>query len=654
MKLKKTLIIYIILFHSLVFTVSSYSQDSIGGMWNIISYSGETSIRGIYRELETRRNGIYEFRKSSYFNGGAKLNTKSYFWHKNFFLLEANGEFNPGTRRELYLIMPDRSELRTHSAVDLRGTFFSENPFSIGGYVNLNQSYFNRETLTNIKSKNRIWGSFLRYSNKYLPVTIDFSQRKWQQSELPSGRVFDYDQNLLQAKATKTFFQTDRHEINYTHNDYRRNYWGNVEVHNIIDRIRLYNNVYFDPEKKYNFNSTITNQNQRGDYSLKRFLTNENIIAKLPHNFKALGNYSYGLYTYEQLKERRNRARADLRHRLYSSLTSTMYYEYSNINRFVINETYHRAGVDFNYIKKIPLDGRLNIAYSYYRQHNNTVGNSTTLQIIAEEHTITTGIIELLDKANVDINSVVVRDETGVIIYDENFDYILVETGNFIEIRRVLGGQIPDGGTVKVDYIATQPGNYKYKINYHHLYVGASIYDRMVELYYRRIKQNFVDVFQTEYLYLNYFTQNIVGLRLEYMFAQAGIEMDNYNSNIIPYKMMRYYLLLQKNFNNRVNTSLNCSYRDYEFLNENLEQKFLEISGKVSYRIKDISTLNIESGYRKHTGLGIDLDIITLRTEIITNIRKMYFILGFEMYQRDYLGEQIILNGGYFQITRKF
>jgi len=358
--LKKTIILNIIL----LITLSSFSQTL--GPWNLISYSGEGSLMGIYRELETRRGDQFEFRKSSYYNGGLKLNTRSYVWDKNFFLLEANGEFNPGTRRELNLVMPDRSEVRTYSSVDLRGTFFSENPFSVGGYLNLNNSFFNRETLTNIKSHNFTWGSFMRYDNKYVPITADFSQRKWTQSELPTGRVFNYEQNLLQTKATKSFTELDKHELSYSYNDFRRDYSETSQIHNIVNRARLYDNVYIDADKKYNFNSTVTYQDQSGSYSLQRLLTNENIRLKLPENFEFLANYSFGNSVYEQQEQNRHRARGDIRHKLFSSLISDLYYEYTNINRFVINETQHKAGLDLNYTKEIkPIDGRLNISYSY-------------------------------------------------------------------------------------------------------------------------------------------------------------------------------------------------------------------------------------------------------------------------------------------------
>ena len=64
----------------------------------------------------------------------------------------------------------------------------------------------------------------------------------------------------------------------------------------------------------------------------------------------------------------------------------------------------------------------------------------------------------------------------------------------------------------------------------------------MVEFYYRYSVQDYPKIFQGDLLTLNYFTQHVYGVRLDVGFVRGGIESDIYNSNLIPYKMWRYYM----------------------------------------------------------------------------------------------------------------
>jgi hypothetical protein len=53
---------------------------------------------------------------------------------------------------------------------------------------------------------------------------------------------------------------------------------------------------------------------------------------------------------------------------------------------------------------------------------------------------------------NVDLNSIVVTDVTGTILYIENVDYTVQEIDSSVQISRTLVGAIADGQTVLVDY----------------------------------------------------------------------------------------------------------------------------------------------------------------------------------------------------------
>jgi hypothetical protein len=350
------------------------------------------------------------------------------------------------------------------------------------------------------------------------------------------------------------------------------------------------------------------------------------------------------------------RTRATLQHKLFQSLTTKLYLEYSRIKLETDNlhqETDLRGGIDLKYTKKIPT-GYLNLTYRYYRHSHSSEGSTGILHVINEEHSLTDGEVSLLNKPYVEESSVLVKDATGALIYQLNFDYILIARGSYLEIQRIPGGLIPDGATVYIDYSYEQPGSFSYAANNN--YFGASIllFKRLIELYYSYSVQDYPKVDQGDLLTLNYYHQHIYGVRLDVGFARAGIERDQYSSNIIPYKMMRYYLDVNWNIKSAWLLTLNGNIRDYRMIADEVDQWYANLSGKLLYRIGPRMKVSLEGGYLNQRGANIDLDLLTSRAEFISIFNKLQLRLGLELYRRLYQNSDFAFNGAYVQITRRF
>jgi hypothetical protein len=96
--------------------------------------------------------------------------------------------------------------------------------------------------------------------------------------------------------------------------------------------------------------------------------------------------------------------------------------------------------------------------------------------------------------------------------------------------------------------------------------------------------------------------------------------------------------------------------QNYTMLNEPEAryQRYLDISGKAEYTIIKQTKLNLDVMYRKQSGRGIDLDLLTARLEITSVIYQLYVTAGVEVYRRDYIGDKINFKGTYIQISRRF
>jgi hypothetical protein len=648
-KLKLILLILLVLDAGI-----SYSQSESNGFFNIQSVSGEIKLKGLYREQKSQIGDIKEDQKSTYFLGGVMLNTASYFWNPDLIMINLDGEYNPETRHETYLLIPDRSEVRTLKKIDFRTSVFRNKSISLNTFVNLNQTYYNRELLTNIKSDSRQWGGLLSFNNKFLPMSVSYRKTDWLQKELQTGRNFTMRQSNLLGRVSKSFGDNDLHEILYSRDDYTYNYAGSKEVSNLIDKVALNNNLFFDRERKFNFNSQVSYYNQAGDNQFSKVEAIERLMFNLPANFRLIGGYTYHRLNdpYQLLSQ--NRINGSLTHQLFESLTSNIFIDYSGIKQTIYDEKNLKAGFDFNYTKKIPAGGRINLGYRYFRSYFDMTGVSAPVKIINEEHILSDAKIVLLNKPYIDLATLTVKDQSGVIIYQLNFDYTVTVRNNFIEIQRVPGGQIADSQAITADYTATQPGSYSFEADNNTFSSSIQLFKKLIEIYYRGSVQDYRKQVETEFLTLNYYTQNVYGGRIDIGFAGFGAEYDNYRSNIVPYKRYRYYIDLNWSIRSKFLVSVNGNIMDYKLIDNDVNQLHSNITGKITYNLTYRTRIDLEAGYLKQTGRNIDLDLLTSKLEISTSFRQLYLKGGVEMYRRHYLKSDFAFVGTFVEMVRKF
>jgi hypothetical protein len=631
----------------------SFSQTTSSGFFHFQEINGELKMKGLYREQKSVIGDVSEDQKSLYLIGGIMINTTSYLWNPDLFYINLNVEYNPETRKETYLLIPDRSEVRTLKKLDFRTSVFRNKVISLNTFLNLNQTYFNREMLTNIKTDNSQWGGMLSMNNRVLPVTVSFRQSDWKQKEIQTGRDFSMTQNNILARISKTFGNNDLHELLYSRDDYTYDYAGSLELSNIINKVALNENIYFDAKRNYNFNSQLSYYDQAGDNPFNKVEAIERLMFDLPAGFRFNGGYTYSRLEDPSQYFSQNRISGSLNYQLFESLTSNIFGDYSVIEQTIYNEKNLRTGFDMNYTKKIGT-GRLNLSYRYFHSKFDMKGESAPVRIINEELILSDSKITLLQKPYIDISTLVIKDVAGIIIYELNFDYTITARNNYVEIHRVPGGQIANNQLVNADYTTIQPGSYSYEANNNSVSTGIQLFGKLIELYYRGSFQNYHDLKETDFLTLNYYNQNIYGVRFDFGFAGIGVEYENYNSNIIPYNRYRYYLDLNWSFRSKFLVSLNGNIMDYKLIDDDVNQQHINITGRIAYNLSLKTKLDIEGGYLSQTGENIDLDLITSRVGISSSVRQLHFKGGFEMYSRKYLNSDFAFMGTFIEVVRKF
>lgn len=330
-------------------------------LWSPMTMNGTLGFLGQYRAQETiLKNQFRETPEISIFTGDFKLQSKSYIIHPNFMLLDLDFGYQPGSRQENYLVIPDRSESRTFKRGRMQTTFFNQRPLSFTLFGDYNYGFINRELVSNIRNIGSGYGGDFSFRNPILPFQISFNKNGSFQKELQTGREFITRRKSFQAEAKKSFSDRDENQLIYTLNDYYRKYARASEINNKISSVNLKNRIALGKEKMSNFYSYAWFDRQTGIDQFERLQVFENLGLKLPCNFTYFSNYQFSVFEQPALKSKQNLFNNRLENRLFLSLKSQIYYEYSVQKQTALNETRHTAGFSFNYKKQIPT-GMLNL-----------------------------------------------------------------------------------------------------------------------------------------------------------------------------------------------------------------------------------------------------------------------------------------------------
>jgi len=638
--------------------VETIGQNGNGNyrLWNQRSLNGAVGLRANFiKQQQIFKGGEEENLKGALFSGRFLLESRSYVVHPNLMDLGIELEYNPEKIDDQYLVSPDRSEVRSLKRLNINSTFFQEKEISVNGFVNLNQNYITRENLANVRTNRKFFGGGIYYKNMKLPVSVTYQEGNWDQEEIATDRVYTYWQRNIKGRISKSFFSSDKHVLTYAYDDFIRKEYYTTPRQSVINDVKLNSSIFFDTKRAYKLSSIISLLDQGGSDEFSRFQVLENLRMDLPYNLKFTGNYNFFDHRNPLYRLNQHQVNLNLGHQLFSSLQTNVFTEYVYNKHTVYQQYDFKAGFNIKYIKKIP-KGQLSISYYFLNKHFQKNNESFTLEVMNEEHILSDGQITLLNESFIEIESVVVKDITGTIIYQLNFDYILIEQNNYIEIQRIPGGQIPNNTTILVDYSTfLLPGANKYKMNNQILMFNVLLFDRIVELYYRRSKQDYDNLVQTELTSLNYYSQNVYGLRFLVKFARFGVEYDVYKSTIVPYKLIRYFADLQWKFRYRLLLSLTGNIRDYVVIGNRSNELYADVSGRLAYSFSPELKLNMELTYRDQKGYQIDLELLTARAELMMKYRNLFMRTGIDFYRRDFLNSETLnFNGVFISIERKF
>ncbi len=286
----------------------------------------------------------------------------------------------------------------------------------------------------------------LSFRNPYLPATLDYEDR---------ARDVTWRPNPLQS--------TSRDETIRTLRLTARNSKTNVTVEQLWydDRVgqrdfntfRTYLAHRLRWGKGSNLSSAFRYRNQSG--TTPNELISWSQVARLQQSWTVWSDYSYSIFSQQSLGSETRGVTGQLiaSWRALTELTLSVegygYYRSFNVGR----STYYRAQPQASFRTRLPLEatllGQVAVGYEW---HDQEPGDDGFGAVVDESHVIDPSGRFSLTERFVDLTSVVVTSADETIVFDPDFDYLLLEEDPFVNLVVLPGGRLQAGDTVLVDY----------------------------------------------------------------------------------------------------------------------------------------------------------------------------------------------------------
>lgn len=413
---------------------------------------GELEFVAENRTDEHKSPGINRKSTSKVFEERIRVETTGNVYHPNLLLFNAALGLGLTQQSLSSDIVSERTDA-TLNDYDLMAQIFQKKSHPVVIHTQKSRNLIPRQFLGSMKGDTEGSGVSLGMRIKEWPMRFQYSTAESSQEALASAadefftrkdERFGYSLSHDFSSLSSLTFEFERNEIS------QRNVNLSADVKDDIYMMR--HRLMFGKDEQNRLSSFVRYYDQSSPYDLTNLRWNEDL--RLQHSPTFLTNYSFSLTDrtrgvsggQSELKNKTIRGRAGFQHRLFESLITTgaifaSESEFGSGDK--VKPTQKGGSLAFNYKKKNPW-GRLISSYSISSLNVEQSGGSGTGFAIDESHVVPTAaatIVEL-DRVNIDITSITVKDSNGVPFQDE--DYTISEINGRVMLNlKTIGTVFP-------------------------------------------------------------------------------------------------------------------------------------------------------------------------------------------------------------------
>ena len=425
--------------------------------------------------------------------------------------------------------------------------------------------------------ENERYGLILNYKEGPLPWDLALTRNRVQ--EWGADSYSDSTYNLFEFTMRNTIRKRMDTELRYRLLDYTQDFEADnrtIDIERTTELqshdLGLINTIYLAEDRRSRLNSQVRYHKQSGDQEFENFSWQERLALQHTPTFSTYYLLSLLENQFEDSDVRTWRAEAGLDHELYESLRTHLDVHGRWVDFDGSEENQTGVTGRLEYRKTTPW-GLLSAGYAYTLDQIERTGNTSQRPIIDESLTLRDGVTAFLSRTGVIPASIEVTDPSGVTVFDEGFDYEIVEQGNRIGLRLIVGGRIADGESVLVDYTVVFTQDIEYDQSQQEFHARYE-FDRMLRglMVYYRWQELENHGAPTDDLSILEYTDWAAGANYNWRWLTAAAEFERYRSNFSDYDQISARLEGRHRINDHMRWGWNVGLLQTEYLDSDADE----------------------------------------------------------------------------------
>ncbi|UCC98018.1 MAG: hypothetical protein JSW66_19485 [Phycisphaerales bacterium] len=324
-------------------------------------------------------------------------------------------------------------------------------------YATKSEEMISRQFLGALRTERQNRGATLSLRSEDWPMTFQYTRSESDQDELTALATdfFSRDDERFRYTVRHSFSDLSRMSFDFDRTEVSQRSPG-AFIETDTDRYTALHDLIFGSDEQHRLDSFFNFVDQSGTFNFENLQVEERL--KLQHLDSLLTNYKFRFADYERetIRNKETRGEAGFEHRLYESLVTTANVFTSETDLETQGDLSQRGGtVALNY-RKNNRWGLLLSTYTAGLTKSEQSGGTGTGVVINESHTATELIPVELDRVNIDVSSIQVKNDVGL-LFQEGEDYTITERNGRVWLNIItVGGAVPpnftEGQEFFVDY----------------------------------------------------------------------------------------------------------------------------------------------------------------------------------------------------------
>ncbi len=502
----------------------------------------------------------------------------------------------------------------------------SDSPLTI--YSRRSEVLLDRQFADSLDSITTEHGARLTLRSDFAPSDFQYFRREQEQTGRFSGTDSKLTQDTFAWQGRIKPINGHRLWWDYTFSNIQE--IGTLVVPNTFTRHdAFFNHTYdFGADAQHSLRSSIRFYKETGKFPVERFRWTETLDLEHTSDFETRYIYMLDQQKRRGTNQTLHRGVASFQHDLFESLTTTGQLGASrmSITDGDFESTQYFGDIGLKYQKIVPY-GILNatVDLSFNQTDDGTRGAS--IFITDEPHTFGVSGIITINRRNIVLSSIVVKDATGITTYFEGPDYTVALFGETVEIQRVLGGNIAPGQSVLITYeVGPEPATttdttgygltFRYRFDDGFL-KGFSPYMRYRDQRQSRTSREIIANPQND------FQDLIFGIDYDIGRISLTAEHQVHDSTISPFDRTRFEGRYINRVNSRNSVSLIAYYQETDRADENLRTTVSNLTARWTAQPNDRLRSNLVGIWRRESdNAGADSDAYELALDLTWRHRQ--------------------------------